>query len=164
MGLKPRATSAPITTTVTIKGTGPSGSWTYFEAPFDVPTVFGTRARVPVVGTINGAAFRSTLSPMGGGKHIMPLRKELRAAAAIAVGDSARLVIRRDTQPRVVTVPVDMKKMIGASKKLSAFWDKLSYTHQKEYVQWIEEAKRPETRARRIAKAKTMLADGIRSK
>lgn len=99
MGLKPRA-GAAITTTVTIKGTGPSGSWTYYEAPFDVHAVFGTHARVPVTGTINGAAFRSTLSPMGGGKHIMPLRKELRAAAKLSVGDTAKLVIRRDTRPR----------------------------------------------------------------
>lgn len=130
--------------------------------PFDVPKTFGTRARVPVRGTINRHPFRGTLFPMGG-KFIMVVNKQLRAAANVKGGDTISLTLERDDEPRTITPPPDLARALRANKTAQAAWDKLSYTHQKEHARAVEEAKRPETRARRIEKAIAELAEGKKS-
>ena len=126
---------------------------TGIQIPFDVERVFGTRARVPVRGTINGFPFRSSIFPMGGGRHFMAVNKEVRAGAKVKGGDTLTIVMARDDEPRIITPPVDLARALKANKAARAAWDKLSYTHRKEHVKAIEEAKRPETRQRRIDKA-----------
>ncbi|MCA1592721.1 MAG: YdeI/OmpD-associated family protein [Acidobacteria bacterium] len=120
--------------------------------PFDVPKTFGTRARVPVRGTINDTPFRTSIVPMGG-KFIMVVNKQLRADANVKAGDTVSIVLERDTEPRVITPPADLARALKADKDAQAAWDKLSYTHRKEYAQAVEAAKKPETRQRRIEKA-----------
>lgn len=119
--------------------------------PFDVVEVFGTRARVPMRGTINGYPFRSSLCNMGAG-HFLGVNKQMRAGAHCQAGDVVHVVLERDTAPRVVEVPAYLQKIIGLEKATAAAWEKLSYTHQKEWVKAIEEAKQEETRQRRIEK------------
>jgi hypothetical protein len=126
--------------------------------PFSVEKEFGSRARVPVRGTINGFAFRGSVFPMGEGHHYMAVNKELRAGAKAKGGDMVSVVMERDDEPRVITPPADFARAMESNKEASAAWDKLSYTHRKEYAKSIEEAKKPETRARRIEKAIAMLA------
>ena len=126
--------------------------------PFNVEEVFGTRARVPVTGTINGFAFRSSIFPQGNGVHYMVVNKTMREGAKVRVGDRVEVLLERDDAPRVVKPPPDFARALKASKAASARWEKLSYTHQKEYVKSIEEAKKPETRARRIEKALDQLS------
>jgi hypothetical protein len=126
--------------------------------PFDVLKVFGTRARVPVRGTINGFPYRSSIFPMGDGRHYMTVNKNLRAGAKIKGGEIVSVVMGRDDEPRVITPPEDFARALRASKEARTAWEKLSYTHQKEYAKAIEEARRPETRARRIEKAIARLA------
>lgn len=121
------------------------------KPPFDVPTVFGTKARVPVCGTINGYPFRSSLCNMGEG-HFMVVNKELRAGGHCQAGDVVQVVLERDTAPRVVEVPSYLKKIIATDRRAQSRWKKLSYTHQKEWVKAIEEAKQADTRQRRIEK------------
>lgn len=134
---------------------------TGFYVPFDVPTVFGTRARVPVRGTINGFAFRSSIAPMGGGRHCMVVNKEVRAGAKAAGGEMISVVLERDPEPRTVEPPADfLRALQRASPAARATWESLSYTHRKEHVRAAEEAKRPETRARRIERSMSMLATG----
>ncbi|MDT4898130.1 MAG: hypothetical protein QOH25_3207 [Acidobacteriota bacterium] len=128
--------------------------------PFDVLKVYGTRARVPVRGTINGFPYRSSIAPMGGGCHFMPVNKSIRKGAKIKGGETVSVVMERDDEPRVITPPPDLARSLKADKNALAAWEKLSYTHQKEYAKAIEEARRPETRARRIEKAITQLASG----
>lgn len=130
---------------------------TAIEIPFDVQKVFGTRARVPVCGTLNGFPYRSSIMPMGG-KHYMVVNKQLRESARAKAGDLISVVMERDEAPRTVDVPQDLARALKASRTAQAAWDKSSYTHRKEYVQAIEDAKKPETRARRIEKAITELA------
>jgi len=125
--------------------------------PFDVQKEFGTRGRVPVRGTINGFAFRSTLSPYGG-VHYLPVNKALREGAKAKAGDTVTVVLERDEEPRMVTPPPDFAKALKANKAAEAAWEKLSYSHRREYAEAIEEAKKPETRARRIEQAVTTLA------
>jgi hypothetical protein len=76
-----------------------------FRQPFNVKEVFGTRARIPVRGTINGFAYRSSIFPMGkGGCHMMLVNREIRDGTGVAVGDTVDVVMERDTAPRTVTV------------------------------------------------------------
>lgn len=127
--------------------------------PFDVQKVFGTRARVPVRGTINGCPYRSSLAPMGG-RHIMAVNRGMRDGAKIKAGDLVEVVMERDTEERIITPPKDLAAALKGDAVARAGWEKCSYTHRKEFVLAIEDAQKPETRARRIQKA----LEGLRAK
>ncbi|MDQ3803642.1 MAG: YdeI/OmpD-associated family protein [Acidobacteriota bacterium] len=135
------------------------GEVTGFGVPFDVPKVFGTRARVPVRGTINGTPFRGSIVPMGG-RHIMVVNRKLRAASGVRGGETVTVTMERDTEPRVVTPPEDFARAVKGNKDALATWQELSYTHQREFAEHVEDAKRPETRQRRIEKSIQLLAAG----
>jgi len=135
------------------------GAVAALRPPFDVVKVFGTRARVPVRGTINGFPFRSSLSPMGG-CHLMPVNKRLREGARVDTGDTVSVVMERDEEERIVEVPPALRKELAKSKTALANWGKLCYTHQKEIAVSITGAKQEETRARRLAKAMNILKTG----
>lgn len=120
--------------------------------PFDVFEVWGSRARVPVTGTINGFSFRSSVIPRGNGKHYMVVNKQVREGARAKAGDTVNVVLQPDLEPRVVEPPDDFSKALVANEIAHARWKELSYTHQREYVQAIIEAKKEETRKRRITK------------
>ena len=123
--------------------------------PFDVEKIFGSK-RVPVRAEINGAVYRGSIVVMGG-KYMLGIPKAFREAAGVKAGDKITVAIEADDTPRTVETPADLA---AALKKagLSAAWEKLSYTHKKEHARAIEEAKRPETRIKRIEKAVEMLA------
>ena len=129
------------------------------RAPFDVLKVFGTKARVPVRGTINGFAFRSSLMPMGG-CHRMVVNKSLRDGARVKAGDRVTVEIERDELPRVVSVPAVLKTHLAKSKLAMENWKKFSYTHQKEMARSITEAKQQETRMRRLQRVIDVLESG----
>jgi len=131
------------------------------KPPFDVPKTFGRKGRVPVRGTINGFPFRSSLMNMGDG-HMMVVNAQLRAGAKCKAGDTVDVVLDVDEEPRVVETPGYLKKIIAADAKVKAAWEKLSYTHQKEYVREIDGAKREETREKRIAQMLQNLRTGKR--
>ena len=136
--------------------TGPKGAWCFLHFPFDVVKTFGTRARVPVSGTINGFPFRSSLAPMGG-KHLMCVNKAMQAGAKAKPGDIAHFVMQRDDKPRTVSLPPALKKALAAKPKAKAAFEKLSYTHKKEYALWVAGAKQAETVQRRLKKLIPML-------
>ncbi|MDQ6809871.1 MAG: DUF1905 domain-containing protein, partial [Verrucomicrobiota bacterium] len=87
-----------------LEPTGPKGAWCFLAAPFDVEKTFGTRGRLPVAGTINGHAFRSSFAPMGG-RHLLCVNKQMQTGAQVKPGDIAKFVIERDDAPRDVEVP-----------------------------------------------------------
>lgn len=122
----------------------------YFTLPRKESAKFGVRGRVPVTGTINGAPFRSSIFPTGDGTHFMGVNREVREQAGAGVGDRVEVSMEIDTAPRTVAIPPDLNSELSKSVAARVRFDKLSYTHRKEYVQWIEAAKRPETRTRRI--------------
>lgn len=132
-----------------------------FHPPFAVPEIFGTKARVPVHGTINGFPFRSSLCNMGDG-HRMVVNKSLRTGAKCKAGDVVDIVLERDRANRVAEVPEYLKKVIAADRAAKTTWDSLSFTHQKEWVRAIEEAKKPETRQARIQKMLDAMKAGKR--
>jgi Bacteriocin-protection, YdeI or OmpD-Associated/Domain of unknown function (DUF1905) len=133
------------------------------KPPFDVVEVFQRKGRVPVKGTIDGFPFRSSLMNMGDG-HMMVINTQLRAGAQCKAGDTVTVVMELDEGKRIVELPADLKKIIDRDPKAREFWPKLSFTHQKEYVQEIEGAKRPETREKRIASMMEALHKGQRKK
>lgn len=130
----------------------PSSETTTITVPFDVKAVFGTSARVPVRGTINGTPFRSSIFPQVGQSHYMVVNKVIRDSAKIQGGEMITVAIERDEEPRTITAPDDLLQALSIHPVAQTRWTKLSYSHQKEYVQAIEDAKRPETRTRRIEK------------
>ena len=135
---------------------GPKGAWTHLEIPFSVEQAFGTRARLPVIGTINGFGFRTSIMPRGDGTYYLAVTREMLAGAGISPGEPATFTLDRDAVPRTVEVPQDLLQALPAEQRTS--FDALSYSHRKEFVDWITSAKRPETRTSRIAKTLEMLA------
>jgi bifunctional DNA-binding transcriptional regulator/antitoxin component of YhaV-PrlF toxin-antitoxin module len=134
-------------------------SATGIEAPFSVQEVFGTKARVPVRGTINGFAFRSSLMPMGG-CHMMAVNRGMREGAGVKAGDTVEIVIERDEAERTVEVPAPLKKELAKSKTAAANWEKQSYSNRKEMARAILDVKQEETRVRRLAKVMGILKNG----
>ena len=128
------------------------GSMCFIPIPFDPAPVFG-KIRVPVKVTLNGYTYRSTIASMGNGPCI-PLRKSNREAAKLDGTETLTVKLEHDTEERTVTAPPDLLKALG---KNVAKWNALSYSHRKEHVEAIEEAKKPETRSRRIAGAVAMV-------
>lgn len=142
---------------VKLDGTdNPRSELACFDLPFDPREVWG-KARVPVKGTVNGFPFRSTVAIMCGRTFIV-VNAKIREGAGVKSGDIVSVVMEPDAEPRVIEIPVEMKKALGA--KLTGALEKLAYTHQKEFVQWYSEAKKDETRQRRVEKMKEMLATG----
>jgi Bacteriocin-protection, YdeI or OmpD-Associated/Domain of unknown function (DUF1905) len=127
--------------------------------PLDVPTAFG-RARAPVRGSVNGAPFRSTIMKYGD-VYYLGLNRELREAAGVDTGDTATVELELDDAPREVDVPTELREALDAEPEVAAFYDRLSLTHRKEYARWVAEAKREETRRRRVERAVAMLRDRI---
>jgi len=130
------------------------GSICYIPLTFDPKPVFG-KIRAPVKVTLNGYTFRSTIAAMGGPACI-PLRKSHREAAGLEGGESIQVRLDLDTEPRVVKPPADLVKALKAASAWDR-WQELSFTHQREHVEAIEEARKPETRTRRIEKAVQMV-------
>jgi hypothetical protein len=129
--------------------------------PVDVPEFFGARGRVPVRGTINGFAFRSSLMPMGG-CHMMPVNKTLRTGAGVEPGDIADVIMERDEEKRTVETPSALKEALAKNKTAKANWEKLAYTHAKEMAVWINDAKKEETQQRRLVKVIQVLEKGTK--
>ena len=134
---------------------------TGIEVPEDVVMALGSGNRPPVTVTVGGHSYRTTVARMGG-RFLVPLSAENRTAAGIAAGDQVEVDIELDSGPREVAVPGDLAAALAGDDIARANFDGLSFTHRKEWVRWIEEAKRPETRATRLAKTVESLHAGKR--
>ena len=133
------------------------GAWTFIRAPFSVEKEFGVKGRVAVQGAINGIPFRSSLLPQGGGEHILVVNKDLRDRAGVTAGDTARFVLEQDDKPRAVELPAELAQALAANTDVQSVFARLAYSHQKEYADYVGDAKRPETRQRRAANAVDLL-------
>ncbi|PRX97788.1 YdeI/OmpD-associated family protein [Allonocardiopsis opalescens] len=132
---------------------------TGLEVPAEVVSALGPTKRPPVVVTIGGHSYRSTVAPMGGGFWI-PLSAEKRAGAGVAAGDEVEVELRPDTAPREVEVPADFAAALDAEPAAGAFFDGLSYSKRRRHVLSVEGAKTDETRRRRIAKSVAGFLEG----
>ena len=126
------------------------------DVPEAVVLGFGAGKRVPVNVTVNGHTWRSTIAVMGG-KYLVGIPKDHREAAGVAGGETHEVTLEHDAGPRTVEVPEDLAAAL-ASAGLRDRFDALAYSHRKEHVRAIEDAKTEATRERRIAKAVEKLA------
>jgi len=145
------------TFTATIQNAGGGGA--FVEIPFNVEKEFGSK-RPKVKALIEGVPYRGTLVRMGSEHHMLIILKGIREQIGKTFGDEIKVTVESDAEPRLVEIPKDLIKEFKKDKQAKAVFDKLSYTHQKEYVRWIEEAKRAETRQNRIIKTIEMLKKG----
>ena len=133
------------------------GGGAFVVIPFDVREAYGTGGLVKVKASFDGEPYRGSIAPMGGGRHVLGIAKAIRAAIGKDVGDEVKVVVEADTEPRTVEVPPDLAAALQKAPAAKRAFEELSYTHRKEYVRSIEEAKKPETRERRVQKTLEML-------
>jgi hypothetical protein len=151
----------PIAFTATIsRNTDVANTSAWIEFPFDLKETYGVGNLVPFKATFDGrVTYRGSLAKMGGAGAMILLRKDVRAELGKEPGESVDVVVELDDKPRELGVSADIKKALQSA----GFWEKfeaMAYTQRKEYVIWIEDAKKPETRERRIQKMLEMLAAG----
>ena len=146
----------PITFTATLELAGKTA--TGITVPDDVVERLGAGKRPPVKVTIKGYTYANTIAVMGG-RYMLGVAAEHRAGAEVEAGDTLEVTVVLDDAPRTVEVPADLAKALKAAK-VSAAFDRLSYTLRKEAVRAVEEAKQPETRQRRIEKTVNSLLSG----
>jgi hypothetical protein len=131
----------------------PTGTGTFIRVPPDVQAKLGLKGRPKINSVIAGSPYRGSLMPMGDGSFCLGVLKSIREAAGAKRGDTVTVELAIDTAPRIVVMPSDLARAIGRDQRAKAAWDKLSYTNKREMARSLEEAKRPETRERRLAAA-----------
>lgn len=142
-----------FTTTVTqAEGVNATG----LPVPPEAVAALGTKKRPPVVVTLNGYSYRSTIAAYGD-VFMLPLAAEHRTAAGVQAGDGVEVTLELDSEPRTVEVPDDLAAALAEAGATAAF-DRLAYSTRKEHVRQVETAKAAETRQRRIAKIVASLA------
>ena len=134
---------------------------TGLQVPDEVVAALGGGKRLPVTVTVGGYGYRTTVAPMGGAFWI-PLAAEHREAAGVQAGQEVDVRVELDTAPRETPLPEDLAASLDEDAR--AFFDGLAASHRKEWVRWVEEAKKPETRAARIEKTAAALREGKRAR
>ena len=136
------------------------GGGAYILFPYDAEKEFATKGRVPIKATFDGVPYTGSLVKYGQPQHMLGLLKSIREQIGKGPGETIEVTIQKDEEERVVEIPPAFEKLLQKEGLLPAF-EKLSYTHRKEYCRWLTEAKREETRLARLEKAIAMLKKGI---
>ncbi len=143
-----------------VEPAGPRGAWCYVRLPAEVTAALGTKARVSVKLTVGTTVFRTSVFPDGKGAHQAMFNRAMQVASGARTGDDVALVLEPDTEKRVVTVPKDLQDALDAHPRIKAFFDGLAPSCRSEYVDFVVEAKKPDTRAARLEKTLDMLQKG----
>lgn len=138
------------------------GGGAFVPVPDEVVAALGGGGRIPVRATFDAVPYRGSVVSMGG-RRCIGLLKVIREQLGKGEGDPVTVTVARDGAERTVTVPDDLATALDDAGARNAF-DALSYSHQREYVSWVEEAKRPETRLRRVAQTVERLTAVIRAR
>src|SRR5581483_11719341 len=120
------------------------GTWTMCPVPLDVEKTFGAKGQFKVKATMDGKAIRTTLMPRGDGTHYFVVNREIREAIQKQAGDTVRVTLEPDTEPRRVELPDDFARALKKNKAAFAAFEKMPYSHQRQYLEYIDEAKRAE--------------------
>lgn len=136
-----------------------SDTKTGISVPEDIVSALDAGRRAPVVVTINGQSYRSSIAVMGG-QNMVGISAANRELTGAAAGDCVEVDIAVDTEPRVVAIPDDLAAALDADQEAKAFYATLNYSSQRRYVEPVADAKTADTRARRIAKIVTDLKAG----
>jgi hypothetical protein len=130
-----------------------SGGGTLVPIPKEVAAKLGLRGMPKIQAVIAGTPYRGSLMPMGDGSYCLGVLKSIQEAAGVGYGDTITIDLELDAAPRTVELPADLAKALARDEKATAAWEALAYTNKKEMARSLEEAKRPETRERRLAGA-----------
>lgn len=144
----------------TIEAGDGGGAYVFF--PYDTQQEFATKGKVAIKATLDGVPYAGSLIKYGHPHHTLGVLKTIREQIGKGPGDTIEVVVWRDDEVRTVDVPDEFKKLMSKEGLLARF-EELSFTHRKEYCRWISEAKKEETRLRRLQKAIEMLKDGIKT-
>ena len=136
---------------------GPAAAFILDEA--QVAAVGEGAKRFPVTATVNGYTWRTSVLRMGG-EFMLGLPREVRVGAGVEAGDEADVTITLDQAAREVEVPPALADALAGDPAAGLAYEKLAFTHRKEYARWIAEAKREETRDRRVQQALDMIKAG----
>ena len=150
----------PYKFTARIQSVEPAGAGVVI--PFDVEKEFGAKGRVAVKATFDGVPYRGSLMKCGPGAHMLGVLKAIQEQIGKRPGDAVDVVIWKDDAERTVEIPVEFQALLKKDGLLAEF-ERLSFTHRKEYCRWITEAKKEETRTARLAKSIEMLKKGIKT-
>jgi len=151
--------TSPLTLTLTLEPRGPAGAFILTDE--QVLTVGAGRKAFPVRLTVNGVTLPLRLARMGG-ENMIGLARAAREKAGLDIGAAYEVAVTADEAPRTVEVPEDLTAALAADAEAAAVYEALAYSHRKEFVRWITEAKREATRAQRVAKTVEMLKSGER--
>ena len=143
--------------TATLEPHGPAGAFLLSDE--QVAVLGGGRKAFPVRVSVNGTTLSLRLARMGG-ENMIGLAKAVRAQAGVELGSSYDVEIVLDEGERAVEVPDDLAAALAADPEAEGSFHGLSYTHRKEYVRWVTEAKKDATRADRVAKTIEMVRAG----
>ena len=136
------------------------GTWTFLNIPLEISSTFGSKGQVRVKGTVNGYPFRSTALPMGDGTHYLVVGKDIRDQIHASQGDMVKVVLELDTEERHVDIPDELRQALDKLPGAGEAFEKMTYSHQKEWVNWVTSAKQVETRLRRAEKAVRDISQG----
>ncbi|MBL7801127.1 MAG: DUF1905 domain-containing protein [Chitinophagales bacterium] len=142
-----------------IETTEGGGAFVYF--PYDVQKEFGIKGRVPVKATFDGVAYTGSMVKYGDPRHMLLVLKPIRAQIGKTGGDEVEVTVQHDVDERTIVMPKDFTDALKAEKLLTSF-EQMSFTHRKEYITWIESAKKQATRESRIVKALEMLKEKVK--
>ena len=129
----------------------------YITPPFDIQEVYGSK-RVKVKATFDGIPYRGSIVIMGG-TTMLGITQELRSQLNKSYGDTIHVTLEKDEEERVVELSDDIMNQLNSHPKAKAFYNRLSYSHKRQYVLWVESSKKEETRLTRIEKMILMLED-----
>jgi hypothetical protein len=115
--------------------------------------------RFPVRATVNGYTWRTSVARMRG-EFMVGLNREVREQAGVQAGDDVEVELELDSDPREVEVPPALEEALAADPEARTLFEAMAYTHRKEFARWVADAKRDETRERRVVQALQMLRDG----
>lgn len=144
-----------------IENAGSGGAFVHI--PFDVEQVFG-RKRVKVKALIEGVPYRGLLVRMGGPAHMLIILKGIREKIGKTFGDEVEVVLEEDLEERVIEIPPDLVQAFSQAPEAAVFFDGLAFSHKREYVNWINDAKQAATRQNRVAKTIEMLKQGKKAR
>ena len=132
----------------------------FIVVPFVVAEVYGTRGKVPVQATFDDFPYQGQLTPFGDGHHALLVDKQARRAVGKTVGDTVRVTLSRNLAERRMTPPDDLAAALTAAPAAAEYFNKLAYEHQRDYVRWLDGAKKPEIRTQRLAETVSRLGNG----
>jgi hypothetical protein len=132
-----------------LESSGERLNWTIIRVPLDVAQIWGKRGQLRVKGKINGFAFSTSLFPDGKGGHLMIVNKKMQSGGKAGLGERAKFLMEPDTTPRSVTVPGELLRVLGESKRLRKYYDSFNHSYRNYMASWVGEPKSGEARMRR---------------